>query len=352
MTVRISVCIPVWNESEWLSGAIESVLAQDYSDWELVISDNASEEDLASIVAGFDDPRIRYHRFAEHVDVYESFNRACQLCNFEWIHPLSADDRLNPDCLSTIAARIQEAGNARLAAVIADCHRVDSEGKDATALYFGHQQIVPVPDGTYSASQWFDLMSVPSQVPWNLGAIAFNREVLVESGWFRPDVGYGADMELVLRISAYGDISYIGQKLMRYTVRGSSDSSGRSLRLLHENGRMTAMEAAWESAIRSHETKRIIPPEQMGRIKNVIARSHIQRALNHRLFDRGRGRRGALLDLWRAYTIYPNLLTSPRHVGASALALFAPRTAVSSVMHRLTTSRRGPDTPVSAPTRV
>ena len=102
MTVRISVCIPVWNECEWLPGAIESVLTQDYNDWELVISDNASEEDLASIVARFGDPRIRYHRFAEHVDVYESFNRACQLCNFEWVQPLSADDRLNPDCLNAV----------------------------------------------------------------------------------------------------------------------------------------------------------------------------------------------------------------------------------------------------------
>lgn len=352
MTVRISICIPVWNESEWLSGAIESVLAQDHNDWELVISDNASEEDLASVVAAFDDPRIRYHRFAEHVDVYESFNRACQLCNSEWIHPLSADDRLNPNCLSVIAARIEQEGEKRLAAVIADCHRVDIHGKDATALYFGHQQIVPVPDGTYSASEWFDLMSVPSQVPWNLGAITFNREVLVESGWFRPDVGYGADMELVLRISAYGNIVYMSQKLMRYTVRGSSDSSSRSLRLLHENGPMTAMEAAWDSAVRSHQAKRTIPPNQVSRIKDVVARSHIQRALNHRLYDGGRGRRGAMMDLWRAYTTSPMLLRSPRHVGASVLALIAPRSTISSVMQRLTSARRGTNVPAGTPTRV
>jgi hypothetical protein len=195
-------------------------------------------------------------------------------------------------------------------------------------------------------------MATPSQVPWNLGAIAFNREVLVESGWFRPDVGYGADMELVLRISAYGDITYIGRKLMRYTVRGNSDSSGRSLRLLQENDRMTAMEAAWDSALRSHATKRTIPRRQVERINDVIARSHIQRALNHRLWKQGHGRRGALLDVWRAYKISPSLAASPRHIGASALAVFAPSPAVSWVMQRLTTRRRGPVSTVGVPTRV
>jgi hypothetical protein len=218
---------------------------------------------------------------------------------------------------------------------------VDTEGNDATAMYFGHQQIVPVADGTYGASQWFDIMSRPSQVPWNLGAIAFNREVLVESGWFRPHVGYGADFELVLRISAYGDIEYVSRKLMRYTVRGASDSLGRSQRVLSANHPMTSMEAAWESAIRTHESKRTIPPAQYERIRGVVARSHIQRAINHRVWASGRGRRGAALDVFRAFRTSPGLLASPKHVGAGVLALAAPKSAVSFVMQKLTQTRRG-----------
>jgi glycosyltransferase involved in cell wall biosynthesis len=54
---RISVAIPVWNDSRWLPGAIESVLAQTYQNWELVIGDNASSEDLAGIVSRYADPR-------------------------------------------------------------------------------------------------------------------------------------------------------------------------------------------------------------------------------------------------------------------------------------------------------
>jgi glycosyltransferase involved in cell wall biosynthesis len=343
MAARISICIPIWNEAEWLPGAIESVLAQDYDDWELVIADNASEQDLAAVVARFDDPRIRYHRFERHVDVYESFNRACQLGCFEWIHPISADDRLLPHCLRVLAQRI-EAGDGegrRLAAVIADCERVGPEGDAADRTYFGHQRALPIPDGTYGASDWLDLMAVPSQVPWNLGSIAFAREVMVESGWFRPDVGYGADFELILRVSAYGRISYTGEKLMRYTVRGSSDSLGRSLRVLREGGASTPMGAAWNSALRAHEMFRPIPRRQKDRINDVIARSHIQRALNHRLWPSGLGRRGALVDVWRALRTRPLVFLSPRHLGAGLLAVIAPRSAIRLALRQLTIRRRG-----------
>jgi glycosyltransferase involved in cell wall biosynthesis len=59
MTARFSVFIPVWNDARWLPGAIESLLAQTHADWELIIGDNASTEDIEGIVAGYADDRIR-----------------------------------------------------------------------------------------------------------------------------------------------------------------------------------------------------------------------------------------------------------------------------------------------------
>jgi glycosyltransferase involved in cell wall biosynthesis len=90
--VGISVALPVLNDARWLGRAIESVLAQTYPNWELVISDNASTDDLAAIVAGYDDdPRIRYHRWPRRVNASE------------WVQVLSADDRLQSSCLERLA---------------------------------------------------------------------------------------------------------------------------------------------------------------------------------------------------------------------------------------------------------
>ena len=89
MTARFSVFIPVWNDARWLPGAIESLLAQTHPDWELIIGDNASTEDIAGIVAGYADDRIRYHRWPDHVDYAGNANRTIGLCRFEWLQYLS-----------------------------------------------------------------------------------------------------------------------------------------------------------------------------------------------------------------------------------------------------------------------
>ncbi|MGZ6296277.1 MAG: glycosyltransferase family 2 protein [Candidatus Limnocylindrales bacterium] len=48
---RFSIVIPVYDGARWLPGAIESVLEQTYPDWEVVVGDNASNEELGPIVA-------------------------------------------------------------------------------------------------------------------------------------------------------------------------------------------------------------------------------------------------------------------------------------------------------------
>jgi len=80
MTPRFSIFIPVWNGAHWVSAAIESVLAQTYPNWELVIGDNASSDDLKAILSRYADPRIQLHQWPTHTDVCENFNRTMLLC--------------------------------------------------------------------------------------------------------------------------------------------------------------------------------------------------------------------------------------------------------------------------------
>ena len=89
----ISIFIPVWNDARWLPGAIESVLGQTYPHWELIIGDNASDDDLQAIVAGYSDARVRYHRWSTHTPAYENQNRTWTLCRYAWSQLLCADGR-------------------------------------------------------------------------------------------------------------------------------------------------------------------------------------------------------------------------------------------------------------------
>ena len=323
---RFSVFIPVWNGAEWLPGAIESVLAQTHADWELVLGDNASTDDLAAVAARYPDRRIRYHRWATHVPIYENFNRTARLCREDWVQALGADDRLEPDCLAALAACIASARgrSARLAAAIGGCERVDAQGRPAQAAY-SHQRVIAVPAGFHDASSWLFYAAQPGIAPWNVGAVALARDLLDEiGGFYRPDVGLGSDVEVVMRAAAYGEIAYVDRSLLRCTVRGDSDRTAQAVRNRRASRVPPPMAAAFASALQAHRSRRDVDPAEARRIGRAVARAYLQRAMLHRRDGGPAGWRAALADVGRALGHDPLALASAEHAGYAAAALLVP----------------------------
>jgi glycosyltransferase involved in cell wall biosynthesis len=90
VTPLISVGLPVYNGERYLVGAIEALLAQDLDDFELLISDNASDDATAAIAGAYAkrDPRVRYHRNQRNLGLAGNFNRLVELARgrYDW-HP-------------------------------------------------------------------------------------------------------------------------------------------------------------------------------------------------------------------------------------------------------------------------
>ena len=98
----VSVGLPVYNGVERIEAVVRSVLAQDHSDLELVISDNASTdgtEDLCRSLA-VEDPRIVYHRNPVNVGLLNNFVGALRLGRGEFFRWVGDDDWLAPNCVS------------------------------------------------------------------------------------------------------------------------------------------------------------------------------------------------------------------------------------------------------------
>jgi glycosyltransferase involved in cell wall biosynthesis len=74
---RVSIGLPVYNGERFLKEALDSLLAQIYTDFELIISDNASTDQIESICRTYaaSDRRIRYYRNKENVGAAHNFNR-------------------------------------------------------------------------------------------------------------------------------------------------------------------------------------------------------------------------------------------------------------------------------------
>jgi len=100
-TPSVSIGLPVRNGEEGLRIAIDSLLAQDHRDFELVISDNASDDGTHSICLEYSrrDPRIRVHRNDTNVGAAENFNHVFRLSRGKYFMWAAHDDRWHPSFL-------------------------------------------------------------------------------------------------------------------------------------------------------------------------------------------------------------------------------------------------------------
>lgn len=116
-TPRVSVGVPVYNGERFLEGVLDALLAQTYSDFELIIGDNASTdrtEEIARACAARDS-RVRYVRHPRNLGVAANFQRLFELARGELFRWHAADDLCAPELL----ARCVDALDARPEAVLA-----------------------------------------------------------------------------------------------------------------------------------------------------------------------------------------------------------------------------------------
>jgi len=106
-----SVVIPTHDRLDLLRDAVETVLRQDYSQWELVIFDNASTGDIAGYVKSISDQRIRYERSDNFLPVTDSWNRAINLATGDYVTVLGDDDGLTPGYFTKLSRIIEKFGS-------------------------------------------------------------------------------------------------------------------------------------------------------------------------------------------------------------------------------------------------
>ena len=100
--LEFSVVIPVYNRSGLLKRAIDSVLKQTYKYFELIISDDASTEDIEGVVSDFKDDRIKYIRLTQNKGNAAARNAGVYAATNEWIAFLDSDDTYETDFLQTM----------------------------------------------------------------------------------------------------------------------------------------------------------------------------------------------------------------------------------------------------------
>ncbi|NDJ78825.1 MAG: glycosyltransferase [Chloroflexi bacterium] len=105
-TPRVSIGMPVYNGDHFIEAALDSLLAQTFTDFELIISDNASTDQTQAICQAYAarDDRIRYYRNDINLGAAGNFNRTVELARGEYFKWAAHDDVQTPDFLGRAVA--------------------------------------------------------------------------------------------------------------------------------------------------------------------------------------------------------------------------------------------------------
>jgi glycosyltransferase involved in cell wall biosynthesis len=134
MTARVSIALPVYNGENYLSETLQTILAQTFEDFELIITDNASTDATEAICRELaaTDRRVRYERLPENIGAAPNFNYAFTLARGEYFKWAAHDDRMHPDFLARCVAELDRDPSCVLAYPRA--HIIDEHGEPAERL--------------------------------------------------------------------------------------------------------------------------------------------------------------------------------------------------------------------------
>lgn len=127
MSPKVSICLPTYNGEKYLTEAIESVIAQSETDWELLICDDHSADGSFEIAESFarKDRRIKATRNHLRLGLFPNYNHCMALAAGEYIKLFAQDDRLMPSALSVLLEAFDDSTVA-----LSSCakHWVDENG--------------------------------------------------------------------------------------------------------------------------------------------------------------------------------------------------------------------------------
>ena len=99
---KVSVLLAVRNGEEFMASSINSVLSQDFKDFELLISDDNSTDQTINVIKKFNDERIKLYQQKKSLGQFGNFNFLLSHAEGEIVHFWSHDDIMYPNCLSSI----------------------------------------------------------------------------------------------------------------------------------------------------------------------------------------------------------------------------------------------------------
>jgi glycosyltransferase involved in cell wall biosynthesis len=223
---RVSICVPSYAAERFLAEALDSVLAQTETNWEMVVIDDASTDGSFEIAQRYAaaDPRITAIRNPENLGAAGTWAATVAATTAPFVKLLCCDDAIRPDCLARQLAVFDSDGGDRVGLVAAQRQLVAEDGTMIRKRHglmglkrspdvIGHRQLVEamLRSGTNPLGE-------PSTV-------MFRREALEAAGGFDPEWRYVIDLKAYVEVAKRYRVALIREPIGVFRVSSTSWSA-------------------------------------------------------------------------------------------------------------------------------
>lgn len=201
-----SIIIPLYNKALYVRKAIESVLAQTFHNWELMIVDDGSTDGSNNVAKTYHDSRITYI-YQDNQGVSTARNNGVLHSHYPYLCFLDADDWWEPTFLEEIAGLINRIPNAGIYGtnywIVKNCKK--------------KKALIGIDNGfTEGTINYYQVYAKTLCMPLWTGAICMPRSIFDEANGFNPILKLGEDFDLWIRVALKYPVVFLNKPLSNY----------------------------------------------------------------------------------------------------------------------------------------
>lgn len=214
----IDVLIPTMNRAHTISRAIDSVLKQTYSDFKIIIIDNASDDDTSTLISRnygkeLDSGLIKYVYHEDLVPIHHNWNRCLLLSQSQYCTFLFSDDTFEPDYLSKVINAFHDKPD--LALVSSPIKYVDQDtGRTIHTRSYGSNKKVAILKSIFMRNS----IGAPT-------CVSFNNQIIKQNSLLFTDNRVACDIIFMAELLTFGDYYYIDEPLSSLYVSRETETS-------------------------------------------------------------------------------------------------------------------------------
>lgn len=222
----VSICIPAYNNADYICETLDTVMNQTYENIELVVVDDGSKDNTWNVINKYKEEYeaknpdtskiIRLYKNEKNLGMAGNWNRALELCTGEYLKLICADDLMDENLTEREVAILEE--HADVVCVSSDTQFIDLNGKKKGQ--YKRYKKTGVVDGIEAVRSCVftrDKLGAPV-------ANLFRRTVYEQVGGFDPSFIYIIDYDFYMRVYCAGKVFIIHEPLNFFRIRNDSNT--------------------------------------------------------------------------------------------------------------------------------